>query len=122
VNYNHIMPTRYTLDVDLKSVVTTDAVDNSTKRTEARKVRNPTAQPPYSHASLASLYLKHASTLYHYFSIIRGSLCPSHGYFPALELHLILELRVAPLEMLPAIVHALLNMSNRHWKRRRQRN
>merc|ERR1711976_358750 len=37
VNYNHIMPTRYTLDVDLKSVVTTDVADNSTKRTEARK-------------------------------------------------------------------------------------
>ena len=38
VNYNHLMPTRYTLDVDLKSVVTTDVADNSTKRTEARKV------------------------------------------------------------------------------------
>mmetsp|Transcript_22535 Transcript_22535/g.58768 ORF Transcript_22535/g.58768 Transcript_22535/m.58768 type:complete len:136 (+) Transcript_22535:110-517(+) len=37
VNYNHIMPTRYTLDVDLKSVVTPDVIENSTKRTEARK-------------------------------------------------------------------------------------
>ena len=38
VNYQHIMPTRYTLDVDLKSVVTVDVVDNSTKRKEACKV------------------------------------------------------------------------------------
>lgn len=37
-NYQHIMPTRYTLDVDLKSVVTQEAVENSSKRTEARKV------------------------------------------------------------------------------------
>uniref|UniRef100_A0A061RGW1 Large subunit ribosomal protein L27e n=1 Tax=Tetraselmis sp. GSL018 TaxID=582737 RepID=A0A061RGW1_9CHLO len=37
VNYNHIMPTRYSLDVDLKAVVTPDVAENSTKRTEARK-------------------------------------------------------------------------------------
>lgn len=37
-NYQHIMPTRYTLDVDLKSIVTQEAVENSSKRTEARKV------------------------------------------------------------------------------------
>ncbi|BDA41746.1 g350 [Coccomyxa elongata] len=36
VNYQHIMPTRYTLDVDLKSLVTADVVDNSTKRKEVR--------------------------------------------------------------------------------------
>ncbi|EIE25512.1 ribosomal protein L27 component of cytosolic 80S ribosome and 60S large subunit [Coccomyxa subellipsoidea C-169] len=36
VNYQHIMPTRYTLDVDLKSLVTADVVDNSTKRKETR--------------------------------------------------------------------------------------
>ncbi len=39
VNYQHIMPTRYTLDVDLKGVVPLDAAENSTKRLEARKVR-----------------------------------------------------------------------------------
>ncbi len=39
VNYQHLMPTRYTLDVDLKSLVTADVVDNSTKRIEVRKVR-----------------------------------------------------------------------------------
>lgn len=39
VNYQHIMPTRYTLDVDLKSVVTNWAdVENTTARVEARKV------------------------------------------------------------------------------------
>lgn len=37
VNYQHMMPTRYTLDVDLKDVVTTDCVNNSTKRKEANK-------------------------------------------------------------------------------------
>ena len=33
-----MMPTRYTLDVDLKSLITSEAVENSSKRTEARKV------------------------------------------------------------------------------------
>lgn len=37
-NYQHIMPTRYTLDIDLKSIVTQEAVENSSKRTDARKV------------------------------------------------------------------------------------
>lgn len=32
VNYQHMMPTRYTLDVDLKNVVGADAVENSSKR------------------------------------------------------------------------------------------
>ena len=41
VNYQHIMPTRYTLDVDLKGVVPHDAAENSTKRLEARKVHSP---------------------------------------------------------------------------------
>lgn len=39
-NYQHIMPTRYTLEVDLKNLVTNEALDNSTKRTEARKVQH----------------------------------------------------------------------------------
>ena len=37
VNYQHMMPTRYTLDVDLKNVVTPDVVDNSSKKVEAKK-------------------------------------------------------------------------------------
>merc|ERR1711939_1251128 len=37
VNYNHIMPTRYALDVDLKSTVTADVVQNPTARANARK-------------------------------------------------------------------------------------
>ena len=36
-NYNHLMPTRYTLDVDLKGVVTPDVLDNATKKVEAQK-------------------------------------------------------------------------------------
>jgi hypothetical protein len=39
VNYNHMMPTRYTLDVDLKGVVTPEVVDDSSKRLDANKVR-----------------------------------------------------------------------------------
>ena len=37
VNYQHLMPTRYTLEVDLKGVVTPDCVDNTTKKVEANK-------------------------------------------------------------------------------------
>lgn len=37
VNYQHIMPTRYNLNVDLKNMVTNESIDNSTKRTEANK-------------------------------------------------------------------------------------
>ena len=44
VNYQHLMPTRYTLDVDLKSLVTADVVENSSKRIEVRKVRDVTCQ------------------------------------------------------------------------------
>mmetsp|Transcript_10660 Transcript_10660/g.20171 ORF Transcript_10660/g.20171 Transcript_10660/m.20171 type:complete len:136 (+) Transcript_10660:81-488(+) len=32
VNYNHMMPTRYNLEGDLKSVVTLDALENATKK------------------------------------------------------------------------------------------
>ncbi len=38
VNYQHIMPTRYTLDVDLKAAVPTDATETSEKRKTARQV------------------------------------------------------------------------------------
>ncbi|KAI3856332.1 hypothetical protein MKX03_023605 [Papaver bracteatum] len=37
VNYNHIMPTRYTLDVDLKDVVTADALTSRDKKVTAAK-------------------------------------------------------------------------------------
>ncbi len=37
VNYNHLMPTRYTLDVDLKATVTPDVLENATKKVAARK-------------------------------------------------------------------------------------
>ena len=38
VNYQHIMPTRYTLDMDLKGAVPTDATETSEKRKVARQV------------------------------------------------------------------------------------
>lgn len=38
VNYQHLMPTRYTLEVDLKNLVTPEALENVTKRKETRKV------------------------------------------------------------------------------------
>jgi len=37
VNYNHIMPTRYTLDVDFKSAVTPDVLETSAKKVAAGK-------------------------------------------------------------------------------------
>ena len=39
VNYNHVMPTRYALDVELKSIVTADVVSgsNPTARQNSRK-------------------------------------------------------------------------------------
>lgn len=37
VNYNHIMPTRYTLDVDLKDVVTVDALHSRDSKVTAAK-------------------------------------------------------------------------------------
>ncbi|KVI05053.1 KOW-like protein [Cynara cardunculus var. scolymus] len=37
VNYNHIMPTRYTLDVDLKDVVTVDTLQSRDKKVTACK-------------------------------------------------------------------------------------
>ncbi len=37
INYQHLMPTRYTLDADLKNVITHDCLENSSKRKEANK-------------------------------------------------------------------------------------
>ena len=40
VNYNHIMPTRYSLDVDFKAVVTAESFQDKTQRVETvKKVR-----------------------------------------------------------------------------------
>lgn len=41
VNYQHLMPTRYTLEVDLKNLVTPESLENVTKRKETRKVWAP---------------------------------------------------------------------------------
>ncbi|CAH9122382.1 unnamed protein product [Cuscuta epithymum] len=37
VNYNHIMPTRYTLDVDLKDIITLDCLQSRDKKVTAAK-------------------------------------------------------------------------------------
>jgi len=37
INYSHIMPTRYTLDADLKAMVTPDAATNPTARKTSTK-------------------------------------------------------------------------------------
>ncbi|CCO15786.1 60S ribosomal protein L27 [Bathycoccus prasinos] len=37
INLNHLMPTRYSLDVDLKGVVTPDVLDDATKKVAAQK-------------------------------------------------------------------------------------
>ena len=39
VNYQHMMPTRYTLDLDLKTAIPTDATETSEKRKTARQVQ-----------------------------------------------------------------------------------
>ncbi|KAJ3186973.1 60S ribosomal protein L27 [Gaertneriomyces sp. JEL0708] len=37
VNYNHLMPTRYNLDIELKSLVTSETLKEPTQRIAARK-------------------------------------------------------------------------------------
>ncbi|KAJ3158222.1 60S ribosomal protein L27 [Irineochytrium annulatum] len=37
VNYNHIMPTRYNLDIDLKSIVTAESFKEPSQRATAKK-------------------------------------------------------------------------------------
>ncbi|KAI8817230.1 ribosomal L27e protein family-domain-containing protein [Fimicolochytrium jonesii] len=37
VNYNHLMPTRYNLDIDLKQVVSAESFKEPTQRVESRK-------------------------------------------------------------------------------------
>lgn len=59
MNYQHLMPTRYTLDVELKGVVSADVLDNSTKKEEARKAR-PLQLPAYLARAWPSLVLLEA--------------------------------------------------------------
>lgn len=48
VNYNHLMPTRYTLDLDgLKGSVTTETFAEATQRKEARKTVKKSLQDRY---------------------------------------------------------------------------
>merc|ERR1711953_775077 len=45
INYNHLMPTRYSLDVDVKSVVNKDSLaDPSTKRAGVKAVKEKFSQ------------------------------------------------------------------------------
>ena len=37
INLNHLMPTRYSIDVELKGVVSPDVLDDSTKKIAAQK-------------------------------------------------------------------------------------
>merc|ERR1711943_42324 len=37
INLNHLMPTRYSLDVDLKGVVTPDVLDDATKKLRRKR-------------------------------------------------------------------------------------
>jgi len=50
VNYNHVMPTRYALDVELKSIVTSDVVSgsNPTARQNSRKEVKKILEDKYS--------------------------------------------------------------------------
>eukprot|EP00293_Proteomonas_sulcata_P020195 CAMPEP_0184312172 /NCGR_PEP_ID=MMETSP1049-20130417/47643_1 /TAXON_ID=77928 /ORGANISM="Proteomonas sulcata, Strain CCMP704" /LENGTH=136 /DNA_ID=CAMNT_0026628113 /DNA_START=19 /DNA_END=429 /DNA_ORIENTATION=+ len=49
VNFNHLMPTRYAVDIDFKPLgITPDVVQNATKRTEARKSLKKVFQERYT--------------------------------------------------------------------------
>ena len=50
-----MMPTRYTLDVDLKSLITNEAVESSSKRTEARKVSACVATLPAKYVTISGV-------------------------------------------------------------------
>merc|ERR1711937_205026 len=47
-NYNHIMPTRYSLDVDLKHTVTPDVIQNTSARTDAKKASKKILEERYA--------------------------------------------------------------------------
>ena len=38
INYNHVMPTRYSFDLDVKSIVTNEVANDPAKRKQATKV------------------------------------------------------------------------------------
>mmetsp|Transcript_83458 Transcript_83458/g.223441 ORF Transcript_83458/g.223441 Transcript_83458/m.223441 type:complete len:137 (-) Transcript_83458:42-452(-) len=49
VNFNHLMPTRYSVEIDFKAAgITSDHVTNPTKRTEARKAIKKLFQERYT--------------------------------------------------------------------------
>ena len=64
VNYNHMMPTRYTLDVDLKTVVSSEALENSTKKVEAKKVRRQAGRQAGTAMEMDHFFKEVGSTLY----------------------------------------------------------
>merc|ERR1712226_1456391 len=47
-NYNHLMPTRYSLDVDLKHTVTPDVIQNVTARNDAKKASKKILEERYA--------------------------------------------------------------------------
>merc|ERR1712110_320433 len=47
-NYNHIMPTRYSLDVDLKHSVTPDVIQNISARADAKKASKKILEERYA--------------------------------------------------------------------------
>merc|ERR1711966_118503 len=48
INYNHLMPTRYTIDVDVKSVVNKDVLSDPSKKLAARKAVKAKFEERYS--------------------------------------------------------------------------
>merc|ERR1712226_454539 len=48
INYNHLMPTRYSLDVDLKHTVTPDVIQNVTARNDAKKASKKILEERYA--------------------------------------------------------------------------
>ena len=48
VNYQHMMPTRYTLDMDLKNLSSSEVMESHSRRLEARKVK-PSLMAPVPH-------------------------------------------------------------------------
>jgi large subunit ribosomal protein L27e len=49
VNLTHVMPTRYSLDADLKDVVTTDLLKDPSKKKESRKAIKKLLEEKYAY-------------------------------------------------------------------------
>lgn len=47
INYNHVMPTRYSFDLDCKNIVTNDVANDPAKRKEARGVLSKKLEEKY---------------------------------------------------------------------------